>query len=994
MAEIKLKIVIDGKEAIAALNLTESELADLRKSLGDVTTAAKNTGQSTASSFANFGNIITGVNQGIQLARQALDMLMKPLNVAGQFEGYETSLKVMLGGTEAAKARLEELTMFAANTPFELPDVITLGNQLQAISKYSIQTMTDLGDLAAASGKPIDQVTGAFAKLATGQKGIAVDMFRDMLISTDDWVKATGKGVDKMGSLMATTQEMLAALPEIIKSKNFSGMMAEQSKTFNGMMSNLSDSVGGVMRDIGMAILPVAKSIIGILTPALSFLKDTIGFISPVLGILTAGIIAYGVAAAYGAIVTAIHGMAITGFGTVTGLAAAKIMIVTAAHWLWNTAIMANPIGALILGITAAIGVVILLADAFSVSAQERLDDAKATQEMIKQQKDSTRSQIKEKESLQDLVKEYELLVDKKNKTAKETARLSELYVIINDKYPGLVKSTGTFTSAMDLAKTGSNKLTGEISALTTAYDKLSEQALIASRNVSIAGRDVAADLLFQQIESNKFGEGGISGPNPSLANEEQKQKANIDKWQTEAYEKFKKNSWAATTELELQTILYEYQNKMSEIQKSNSNLIKATNTTETNRLAAELTKNQINVVNARGKTAETLKSEREQAAKDEAERKKKEAEAKRLEDLKNNSSKTTKSELVGEKDMLSAQKQEEALLKEDKTKSNLDQLALEKKHLEAMLKYYTEYSTKDKDLKKDLADKTLETTNELAVLTLKITNEQNAEELRLQKEFEAVITANYEKRVEEQNQINEATIAENEKLDRLRIGDIQNEFDRQQALADFEYELAVSKYGDLESLALEHAKKEAEIDQLKQDAQIQATQSTLSTLKSVFGEQTVAYKVLAGIQITIDTITAAMSAYKTALLIPIIGPIMAPIAAAAAAAFGAGKLAELDGVKTEGFAQGGILPKGKAGFIEGYYNELIAPEKTFIDVVNTNIIPALNINNNNNRMADMMEKMFTGIDNWATSLTVVNRLDSLDYENTRYNNIKLRYSY
>jgi len=36
-----------------------------------------------------------------------------------------------------------------------------------------------------------------------------------------------------------------------------------------------------------------------------------------------------------------------------------------------------------------------------------------------------------------------------------------------------------------------------------------------------------------------------------------------------------------------------------------------------------------------------------------------------------------------------------------------------------------------------------------------------------------------------------------------------------------------------------------------------------------------------------------------------------------------------------KGFAEGGRLKKGEAGFFEGFHNEIVAPEKSFIDVVN-----------------------------------------------------------
>ncbi|HQP04411.1 MAG TPA: hypothetical protein PLP11_07390, partial [Bacteroidales bacterium] len=113
---------------------------------------------------------------------------------------------------------------------------------LQAIGRYSRENLVNLGDLAAASGKPLEQVMSAYAKLATGQRGEAVNMFRDLLISSEDWAKATGKGIKANGEMVASTEEMIAALPAILKAKGFIGMMGEQSKTTAGQLSNLKDS--------------------------------------------------------------------------------------------------------------------------------------------------------------------------------------------------------------------------------------------------------------------------------------------------------------------------------------------------------------------------------------------------------------------------------------------------------------------------------------------------------------------------------------------------------------------------------------------------------------------------------------------------------------------------------------------------------------------------------------------------------------------------------
>lgn len=217
------------------------------------------------------------------------------LKTAGEFEKYEATLKVMLGTTDAAKARLKELSDFAAKTPFALPEVVELGNQLQSIGRYSKENMTILGDLASAAGKPIEQVSRAFAKLATGQKGEGVNMFRELLISTEDWVEATGKGISKSGELMATTEEMIAALPKIMAKKNFTGMMEEQSKTFEGIMSNLGDSITRVGLIIGQTLLPPAKKIAEFLITLTSIFTQMPG---PVQKFISIGIVLVAIFAA------------------------------------------------------------------------------------------------------------------------------------------------------------------------------------------------------------------------------------------------------------------------------------------------------------------------------------------------------------------------------------------------------------------------------------------------------------------------------------------------------------------------------------------------------------------------------------------------------------------------------------------------------------------------------------------------------------------------
>ena len=82
----------------------------------------------------------------------------------------------MLGDIDEADKRFREMVEFAAKTPFNVSGVIDAGNQLQALGRYSLDTLTMLGDLASAAGRPMEQALRAYAKLVSGQKGIAIDI--------------------------------------------------------------------------------------------------------------------------------------------------------------------------------------------------------------------------------------------------------------------------------------------------------------------------------------------------------------------------------------------------------------------------------------------------------------------------------------------------------------------------------------------------------------------------------------------------------------------------------------------------------------------------------------------------------------------------------------------------------------------------------------------------------------------------------------------------
>lgn len=241
LKELKVSMEGVGKKA----KKTDNELHKLGKRLKWLIN-----GGITATTIGVVGGAIFGVGKAA-------------VSAAAQIEKYNATLETMLGSKSAARDRMQEYMQIAKTTPFELTEVVEAGNQLQALGRYSEETLTMLGDLAAASGKPFEQVMSAYSKMASGQKGIAVDMFRDLLITTDDWTKATGKGKAASGEMLATTEELLQALPKVMKSKGFFGLMAKQSETTEGKIANLEDAIFSLRSSVGERLTPTVKGVVG-----------------------------------------------------------------------------------------------------------------------------------------------------------------------------------------------------------------------------------------------------------------------------------------------------------------------------------------------------------------------------------------------------------------------------------------------------------------------------------------------------------------------------------------------------------------------------------------------------------------------------------------------------------------------------------------------------------------------------------------------------------
>jgi hypothetical protein len=165
-----------------------------------------------------------------------------------------------------------DLLEFADVTPFNPEPVAAAGKELLAFGFAAREIkplLSDVGDLAAAMGKDIGEVGGAFGRLNAGQFGEAFERFRSFGITIKD-LRAQGLQFDAGGSYVGSAEKAIDAVRAVIRNK-FGGGMEELSRTFQGKLSTMSGYWNAFRRAIGE---PVMESLKPLLEGGITALKE------------------------------------------------------------------------------------------------------------------------------------------------------------------------------------------------------------------------------------------------------------------------------------------------------------------------------------------------------------------------------------------------------------------------------------------------------------------------------------------------------------------------------------------------------------------------------------------------------------------------------------------------------------------------------------------------------------------------------------------------
>lgn len=223
-----------------------------------------------SASLATFGNNVSSLGGKIAstmkvavaaFAAATVAVGTLGLKSAADFEQTRIGLENMLGSADKARSLLSQISKFAADTPFEFPELAQATRQLVAFgfsAEDAFDTMKQLGDVSAAVGAPINDLAYLMGTLRTqgraftidirqfAQRGIPIYEYLAKVLNTNEQAITEMIEAGKIG--FPEVQKAFQAMTS--EGGKFYNTMEKQSKSLSGQFSTLKDNLGLTLREL------------------------------------------------------------------------------------------------------------------------------------------------------------------------------------------------------------------------------------------------------------------------------------------------------------------------------------------------------------------------------------------------------------------------------------------------------------------------------------------------------------------------------------------------------------------------------------------------------------------------------------------------------------------------------------------------------------------------------------------------------------------------
>ncbi|MDR1582896.1 MAG: tape measure protein [Prevotellaceae bacterium] len=190
------------------------------------------------------------------------NLVKQMIDIRGQFQQLEIAFTTMLKSEEKAVKLMQDLTKFAAETPFGLQSAASGAKQLLAY-RSTAETVIDelrmMGDVAAGTGQQLGDLVYLYGTLRTQGKAYLMDIrqFAGRGIPIyDELAKVLNTTEDKVHEFVSAGKVGFKEIEQAFKNMTseaglYGGLMEEQSKSITGRIEQLKDNIDSLFNEIG-----------------------------------------------------------------------------------------------------------------------------------------------------------------------------------------------------------------------------------------------------------------------------------------------------------------------------------------------------------------------------------------------------------------------------------------------------------------------------------------------------------------------------------------------------------------------------------------------------------------------------------------------------------------------------------------------------------------------------------------------------------------------
>lgn len=217
------------------------------------------------------GGAIAGAGAAVGLIGGGL--AMGGLMTAARYENTTVAFKTMLGSAAEAKRTLADLTRFAAEIPFEMPEIEQAARGLIQFGERGsdmMKTLKSLGDAASATKTDFGFLALVFNQIR-GVGHLLTQDFRQLssrgILSLQDLANHFKVPIGEAQKMLSSGKISFEDVRKIFENLSkdggrFANMMKEQSTTLTGLWSTLKDQTGLTLRAAMEPVVPVVKTLL------------------------------------------------------------------------------------------------------------------------------------------------------------------------------------------------------------------------------------------------------------------------------------------------------------------------------------------------------------------------------------------------------------------------------------------------------------------------------------------------------------------------------------------------------------------------------------------------------------------------------------------------------------------------------------------------------------------------------------------------------------